>query len=211
MTSTLVAEGARRTTSGRSDGRSARGVRTRTAIADATLSLLEAGVLQPTAPQVAERAGVSLRSVFQHFADMEGLYATVAERQIERIMSTVRRVPRDGPVADRVVAFVAERARMHEAVTPVRRAALHVEPLSPEIAKRLQSVRQLGRKEVDRVFAIELSSRTAPQRRELAEALTAAASWSAWETLRAHQGLSVAQARRVMQRTVTALLKMEES
>lgn len=192
------------------DGRTARAQRTRTSIADATLSLLEEGLLQPTAPQVAERAGVSLRSVFQHFADMEGLYATVAERQIERIMATVARIPRDGPVAGRIAAFVGERARLHEEVTPVRRAALHVEPLSPEVAKRLQIVRRRGKAEVERVFATELTARPAAARRELCEALTAASSWSSWETLRAHQGLSVAQARRVMQRTIAALLQVEE-
>lgn len=188
------------------DGRTARAARTRTAIADATLSLLEEGVLQPTAPQVAERAGVSLRSVFQHFADMEGLYSSVAARQIERVMASVTRIPRDGPLHVRIAAFVAERARLHEAVTPVRRAALLVEPFSETIAARLGETRRRGRREVERVFGLELATLSVSDRREITEALTVVSSWSAWEALRVHQGLSVPAASRVMARALTALL-----
>ena len=63
------------------DGRVQRGERNRAAIVDALLSLLEDGVLRPSARQVAERAGVSLRAVFQHFDDMESLYAEWVRRQ----------------------------------------------------------------------------------------------------------------------------------
>jgi hypothetical protein len=40
------------------DGRSARALRTREAIVDACIGLVEEGELRPTAPRVAERAGV---------------------------------------------------------------------------------------------------------------------------------------------------------
>ena len=63
------------------DGRIARGKRARTAIVDALLALIEAGELRPSAARIAERAGVSLRSVFQHFRDVESLFAAMADRQ----------------------------------------------------------------------------------------------------------------------------------
>ncbi|MBI5289791.1 MAG: TetR/AcrR family transcriptional regulator [Chloroflexi bacterium] len=189
------------------DGRSARRERTRTAIADAMLSLIEDGDLRPTAPRVAERAGVSLRSVFQHFQDMEAIYAAVAERQIERMLATAKFIAREGLLGDRIRAFAAERARLHEAVTPVRRAALLIEPFSPGIAERLRWVRDLGGIEVAKVFRLELAQLPTKDRRDALEALTVAASWSAWEALRAHQGLSPAQAERVVRRTVEALLE----
>ena len=44
------------------DGRLGRGTRARTAVVDALLDLIEEGDLRPTAPRIAERAGVSLRS-----------------------------------------------------------------------------------------------------------------------------------------------------
>ncbi|HLB23058.1 MAG TPA: TetR/AcrR family transcriptional regulator [Dehalococcoidia bacterium] len=189
------------------DGRVARSERTRAAIAEAMLALFREGELRPTAPQVAERAGVSLRSVFQHFEDMEALNAAVAERQFETLLNAMNLTPRDGPLDRRIEVFVAERAKLHESITPVRRAALLVEPFSKVIASRLRWARRRGRTEVAKVFRIELESRLAAERRELLEALTMAGSWSAWEALRAHQGLSAAHAQRVMARTVRALLQ----
>src|ERR1044072_5768679 len=65
------------------DGRSARAARTRDAVVEALLSLLDEGNLRPTARQVAERAGVSLRSVYVHFDDLEDLFTAAAHRFFE--------------------------------------------------------------------------------------------------------------------------------
>ena len=80
------------------DGRTARAMRTRDLIVDATIALVDEGELRPTAPRVAERAGVSVRSVFQHFADVEGLYAAVGDRVAERLQSLVLVVDPSAPV-----------------------------------------------------------------------------------------------------------------
>src|SRR5262245_22485128 len=188
------------------DGRAARATRTREAIADALLSLLEEGHLQPTAPEVAQRAQVSLRSVFQHFADMEALHASVAERQAAIVLSRARYVPDDGPLSARIEALVAERARLHEMITPVRRAGLLHEPFSPVIAERLQWIREQARREVGKVFARELERVPPSERRLLLEALSVASSWTTWEALRRHQGLSRQQAERAMHMMVESLL-----
>ena len=55
------------------DGRERRSERTRKKIMEAMLALVEEGNLVPTAPEVSERAGVGLRTVFRHFDDKEGL------------------------------------------------------------------------------------------------------------------------------------------
>ena len=189
------------------DGRSERSERTREAVADAMLALIEEGDLRPTAPRVAERAGVSLRTVFHHYEDMESLYGAVADRQMARVSHEFHAVHASGELEARIDAFVAERARMHEMVTPVRRAGLLVEPFSAEIATRLASVRELQRTDAARVFATEFARRPLPDRRELVEAVAVASSWSTWEALRRHQRLNVTQAKRVMARTMLALLK----
>ena len=190
----------------RSDGRLARSAGTRVAVVDALLALMEGGDLRPTAPRIAERAGVSLRSVFQHFPDLESLYAAAADRQTERLRALARPISLAGPVTDRVAEFVAQRARLLEKISPVRRAALLMEPFSAEIAKRLQQARTAGRREIERVFAPELGQRSPAARRELLAALEVASGWSAWEPLRRHQGLSVERARRVLSRMIHALL-----
>jgi TetR/AcrR family transcriptional regulator of autoinduction and epiphytic fitness len=189
------------------DGRQERAERTRETVVDALLSLIDEGDLRPTAPRIAERAGVALRTVFHHFEDLEALHALAAERQTGRLLAMTRFVPRDGPLEDRIEAFVAERARLLEAISPVRRSALLSEPFSQEIAKRLRWIRQRGRHEVERVFEQELKARSATDRRELVDAIATVAGWPAWEALRAHFGESPAQARRTMARILRALLK----
>ena len=82
------------------DGRIARGARARAAIVDALLALIEAGELRPSAARIAERAGVSLRSVFQHFKDVESLFAAMADRQRERPHAGQRESARAGSAGD---------------------------------------------------------------------------------------------------------------
>jgi len=194
----------------RSDGRLARGERARELVVDALLQLVGEGDLRPTAPRIAERARVSLRTVFHHFADLEALFAAAADRQTDNLRRLVVPVPDDGPLGVRLDAFVQQRARLLEAIMPVRRAALLLEPFSKEIASRLAETRALGMTEVLRVFAPELARRPGAARRELAAALHAASGFPTWETLRRHQGLPAPRARRILRRMVAALLDSED-
>jgi AcrR family transcriptional regulator len=189
------------------DRRLARSAATRTAVVDALLRLLEEGDLRPTAPRIAARAGVSLRSVFQHFADIEALFAAAADRQTERLRRLGRRLDGDGPFESRLNAFVAQRQRLLETLAPVRRAALLMEPFSAAIRTRLARARALGRAELRRVFAPELAALSAGERAAAVEAMAALSSFSGWEALRVHQGLSVSRAARVLARALHALLQ----
>jgi TetR/AcrR family transcriptional regulator of autoinduction and epiphytic fitness len=183
---------ARRTApGGPADGRTARTARTRTAIADAVLAFLEEGRLEPTSLEIAARAGIGERTLFHHFADLEELFAEVADRQLARVLERFPIVRASGSARERATALAGQRAGLHEFVTPVRRAALRLEPTSRAIAKRLAWARALLRRDVARVFAAELGL---------------AASWSAWEQLRRHAGLSVPKARDAVRRTLLALL-----
>jgi TetR/AcrR family transcriptional regulator, regulator of autoinduction and epiphytic fitness len=188
------------------DGRTVRAERTRQALVDAMLDLLYEGDLQPTAERIAERAGVSERSVFQHFADREALYQAVAMQQFERIMPTLRPVDPSRPLSDRIDGFVDQRSRLLEAVTPVRRAALLLEPSSEVVAGWLAKTRSAKASEVERVFRTELDALDEPRRGAVLGALAAASAWTSWESLRAHQGLGVDRAQAAMREAVAALL-----
>ncbi len=185
------------------DGRTARAVRTREAIVDACIGLVEAGVLRPTAPQIADGAGVSVRSVFQHFDDLETLFAMVAERVIHRLGELL--VPIDGslPREERVSAFVAQRVQVLEAVTPIRRAAAIHAPFSAEITKRLQFGHDVLRAEIASVFATELDAVETAERELLLDVLDISLSWPTWESLRTFDGRSVEEAGRVLARMVS--------
>jgi TetR/AcrR family transcriptional regulator of autoinduction and epiphytic fitness len=188
------------------DGRTRRSLRTRDAIVDATIALVEDGDLRPTAPRVAERAGVSVRSVFQHFDDLETLHASVAERLVERVSQLV--VPIDPALAfaDRLAQFVRQRGQLLEAVTPIRRAAAVHGPFSTEITARLRDGQAFLRRELEAAFAPELDT-VGPDRGEVLDAVDAALSWAVWEGLRAGLGRSVDQARAVVTRLVAGLLQ----
>jgi AcrR family transcriptional regulator len=190
----------------RIDGRLARSERSRRAVVGALLDLFEEGELRPTAAQIAQRAGVSLRSVFQHFESLETLFAAAADLQMERLAPLLVPIPTGGSFAGRLAMLVTRRSRVLEAIAPVRRASLRVETFSNEVRTRLELARARGRREMERVFARELAEMSPADRRDVAAALGAAASWSTWEHLRRHQGLSVERARRVMARTIAALL-----
>jgi TetR/AcrR family transcriptional regulator, regulator of autoinduction and epiphytic fitness len=188
------------------DGRVARAQRTRQAVVDALIGLLEDGHVQPTTAAIAARAGVAERTIFQHFSDRDALFLAVGERQTERLTAMWEQLPRTGPLEERLDAFVDQRARILEAVTPVRRGALLMEPFSEAVSEGLSGFRKLKRKEAERVFATELDALPARERDAAVAALGAAVSWAAWESLRRHQGLSVERARAAMRRTVAALL-----
>ena len=191
------------------DGRTARAERTRQALVDALLSLLDEGQLKPTAERIAERAGVSERSVFQHFADREALYQAVARQQYERIAPTLEPIDLSLALPERVEAFVAQRARLLEKVTPVRRAALLLEPDSEVVSGWLQSTRRQKAREVERVFRQELERMPQSRRGVVLPALVAASAWTSWESLRAHQRMSVERSRAAMAAALSALLAGE--
>src|SRR6516162_1172826 len=106
------------------DGRAGRSQRSRAAVAEALLALIDEGDLRPTAPRIAARAGVSLRLVFHHFKDLEAVFADAAKREIERVVPSLKQVPAEGALEGRTDAFVAERARLLERVFTMWRAAV---------------------------------------------------------------------------------------
>ncbi len=172
------------------DGRVQRGERNREAIIDALLACYEAGELHPSVPEVAACAGVSVRSVHNHFADVEALRAEVAQRQWERHAHLL------GPV-ESVEALIEQRATFFEAVTPVRRAALLTVHTSPIIAKNLARL--------DRILWRQLESLYPALDPDTATALDAATSWDTWNRLRVAQECSVTRAKRVVQQMIFAL------
>jgi TetR/AcrR family transcriptional regulator of autoinduction and epiphytic fitness len=191
------------------DGRTIRAERTRQALVDALLGLLDAGELSPTAAAIAERAGVSERSLFQHFPDREALFEAVARQQYERVMPTLRPVDASLPLAERIDQFTRQRARLYELIAGVRRAALLIEHESPSVAGWLTTARRAKAAEAERVFRRELEAIPPDERESVRAALVAACAWPAWDGWRTHQGLGVSRARSAMAVAIGALLRAQ--
>jgi AcrR family transcriptional regulator len=194
----------------RLDGRAGRTLRSRQAICEACLDLVQEGVLQPTADQVAERAGLSRRSIFNHFADLAELYDAVFEAGMERCVPLLAEIPRDTPLARRVDAWIEARTRFLEATAPFTRALMAqalAEATSPQALRVSQRALRLQQRAVEDLFAADLATTRATARQETLEAISAATSPLLWEHLRHSRGLSATRARAVMQRSVEALLR----
>ena len=194
-----------------SDGRRARSDRTRAAIVDALLDLLNEGQLRPSAERVAERAGISRRALFNHFRDVEDLLATAAQRRLEQILPTLRPLPTEGTLAERAHAAAALLCGLYERVAPVRRAALHVEPESKVIAERMRDARGMHRAGIEAAFAAELGARLAPERPELTALLCALTSFPMWDELTSRQGLPASRVAAVIEGQILAALSPPEA
>lgn len=182
-----------------------RGERTRRRIAESVISLMEEQQQPPTAKEVAARAGVSVRLIFHHFEDMDTLYKMVAGMQFERHWKSLDPVPAELPLDQRIERTVARRAKLFDSIAPVRRTAIVLAARFPEQAAGLSESDRLLRDWTSLTFSSELSA-AGRERRDLQAALDTVLSFETWERLRHAQGLSNAAARRVMNRTVRALL-----
>lgn len=186
------------------DGRVERGNRTRRAIVDAHVALLREGDLAPTASRVAERAGVSVRTLWAAFGDMEGLLGATTGYWFEADDALRGTVDPDAPLAERIEVFCAERVRRLENISPAARAALLKEPFSEALRRsRLGHVQRVVH-DLEAAFAAELDA--APDRSALLDALVAATSWNAWSLLRDDLARPVDAAHAAMLRSLHALL-----
>lgn len=189
----------------RVDGRNARAERTRAAIVEAHLALIGDGDLRPTGERIAERAGVSLRTLWTNFKDMETLFEASGERVLRQQDDAHRPISAALPLARRVDAYCRQRARLLQLIAPAARAAQMREPVSPQLRRNRRTHIARVRAEVEQVFAAELEQADR-DREQLVNALVATSMWPTWSMLRDGLGLGVDQARAVMTRTVAALL-----
>jgi TetR/AcrR family transcriptional regulator of autoinduction and epiphytic fitness len=187
------------------DGRVARGQRTRRNVAEALIELLREGDLEPTARAVAERAGVSLRLVFHHFSEMDDLYHYVAALQLRRQWSGMPRVSAKLALATRVERTVAHRAALYEEISAVRRALARRVPSSKGVTATIAAADALLLEDLKATFAPELAALSPSAALEVLEAMEVATSWEAWERLRTGSLLQTRGARRVMTRMLEAL------
>jgi len=188
----------------RLDGRRTRGRQTQERIVDALLTLIETGDPAPANARIAEQAGISARLVYHHFQDLEELFGVAVERRTEQILTRYPAPPPGGPLETRIAAVVSQRAGLLEWVTPVRLAAMRMEPCSARLREGRDRMLDEAKRQLAALFAPELGPLAEADRAIMLAALDAATSWGAWHHLR--RSLSIEDARAAMTVSVTALL-----
>lgn len=185
------------------DGRRERTKRTRMAILAALTELLDKGAIEPTAAEIADRAGVAVRSIGQHFASREELLLAVAEHHAARLRPAPR-IAKTSSLEERLSVFVKHRAKVLEGSSAMRRAAAVVLARSPSIAEALRRVAAERRAASRELFAAEIAKAENPEATERAVALIS--SGRAWDSLRHDMGLGPSAAREQLAFTLRTLL-----
>lgn len=188
----------------RPDGRNRRAAETRRKIIEAAKVMIAETSTAPTVVAVARRADVSVRSVFQHFGDVESLFVTVLDAIGEGIV-VPQQASDSRPLAQRVASVVQGLAEVFDKIVPLRVAAGQFVD-HPALIERGQAFKLELRKATFEAFAPEFASLGEPAREELADAIGAALSLDAWIVLRRRDGLSFERAAAVWRMTLEALL-----
>jgi AcrR family transcriptional regulator len=141
----------------RVDGRTARRDRNRLAVLDAVLELFEEGNLNPGVHDVAERSGVSLRSVYRYFEDLDELITAAIERHLERTrpLFDIDRIG-EGPLSERIHRFTERRLRLFDAMRVIYRASRVRAASDPQVQSGLMDTYQWLGEQTHRMFAPEL-------------------------------------------------------
>jgi AcrR family transcriptional regulator len=172
------------------DGRRLRSERTRQLIIDAYVALVRETGHAPTAAQVAERAGYSVRSVFERFPDLEALRLAVVDQALAEGRSDAALQAIDQDRATRLRIQVHSRAHNRERWLPLWQAMAKQPELSAEMVARIEKVRELSMRRIEAVFARELSTVDDRERRNALIAVEALTEFESWERLRQMFGLS---------------------
>ena len=188
----------------RTDGRNRRAAETRRKIIEAAKIMIAETSVAPTVVGVARRADVSVRSVFQHFHDVESLFVTVMD-SIRADLVVPEMPSASRPLSARIESIVAAFTEMFDKVVPLRVAAGQFVD-HPALLERSQTARNELREATFEVFAPEFATLSEQAREQLADAIGAALSLDAWIVLRRRDGLSLERATAVWRLTLTALL-----
>jgi len=183
------------------DGRLRRSARSRQAIVAALFERIGEGILQPTAQQVAERAGVGIRTVFRHFSEMDTLYAAMNARLEGDVRPMLSTAPRPGTRDERIAGLVRQRTQLFERIAPYKRAGNLQRWRSRFLQDRHRLLQRVLHDDL-RAWLPEVAGLPA----EAAEAVDLVTSFEAWDRLRADRQLGVQAAAAVMEHAVRALL-----
>lgn len=193
------------------DGRRARRDRNREKVVDALLELYREGQIAPAMSTVANRSGVSHRSVFRYFEDLDQLCRVAIERHSAAVGHLVEIDHLgEGTLADRIRSIVANRSDLYEAVAPVARVTAMRAPLQPVLREKLAADRARLDQQVVSQFEPELQAMPEPVRSSVTVAAQLICSLDAIEMMRNHRGLSAARSRAVVTDSLNRLFGVTE-
>ncbi len=194
---------------GKVDGRRAGRERNRVAVVDALLDLYREGNLSPGADEVAERSGLSRRSLFRYFDDLDDLCRAAIARQTLRAghLFALQDMGQ-GSLADRITRLAAQRAGLFDEIAPAARVGRLRAPYQLIVAEDIRKSRAILRRQLEKHFAPEVDRLEPDRRRETLAAADVLCSFESFDLLREAQGLSGRQYQETIQRALSALFRV---
>jgi AcrR family transcriptional regulator len=183
-----------------------RSARTKQLIIEAYLALLRDSPQIPTAAQIAERAGYSVRSVFERFADLHTLRVAATDYAFSQGAAQAATRDVDGDRQTRLKAHVETRGWICEQWLPLWRALIANQGDSAELRSRILLIRQAVIERIELMYRAELSTLAEPERRQVVIAIDALVDFESWARMRADNGLSFGEACAVWIQAIDRLL-----
>ena len=184
------------------DGRLQRSARSRQCIVDALVKLIQRGNLMPSAQQVADEAGVAIRTVFRHFSEMESLYLEIDKTTRPACESLFLRGDRSGSLEERILHAVECHDAAYSELLPLLQATHTLLWRSPQVQKNYARSQRDIRKDLDG-WLPELKKVSAETR----EAIDAITSFEFWDRLKTHQRLGKKASIKLIAKLVLQLLR----
>ncbi|WP_421994824.1 TetR/AcrR family transcriptional regulator [Reyranella sp.] len=169
--------------------------RTRDAIVASAQALALAGQVAPIVRDIAKAAGVSARTVFQHFADTAELYVAVLDRVLADIVSGARDVAVSQPLEQRLSGIIEQCAERGERLLPMWTFVEALQRRSPEASSMIGRMYKANRTQIAEYFDGDLGALPADVRERTLNALAMTLAPESWVVLRERLGLSLEQAR----------------
>jgi AcrR family transcriptional regulator len=187
----------------RADGRRLRREQNRTAVIEALLAMFRDGIYQPSTDEIAAKAGLSARSLFRYFDDVNDLHRAAADRAVQLALPLISLGTEPGePTADKIRAVVSSRARLFEETGPAARALRAASTRREMLRGLLERNRSYLRRQINDVFAPELAE-VGPAVQPVLQVLC---SFECYELLRYTQGLSREESEAAMRTGIGVLL-----
>jgi AcrR family transcriptional regulator len=191
----------------RTDGRRVRREANRQAVVGAMVSLFADGEFTPTAAEIAERAGLSVRSLFRYFDDVDDLAAAaIAFQESQAIPLLALDAHPTDALDHRIVQLVESRVRQYEILAPAARAARVVAHRRPEVAAKLDEVARVRREQIRTLFATELEAMGPDDAGRTLAAVDVLCSFDSYQLLRHHHGLEPHRVTACLTQALTDLL-----
>ena len=189
------------------DGRTARRNRNKDAVLDALISLANEGNDEPPIELIAERAGVSYRSVYRYFDDRTDLMVSAIERVMGELwpIFEVEHLG-EGALDDRIARLISVRLAAYRKLAPLTRNAVRLRATEPAVAEWYDRVRNHLRDQIVQQFEPELSNMSAGDRKVALAALDAMFQFETLDYLALHCDMNDNSLTKVLDRHVRAHL-----